>query len=236
MTNALIGYGIVVEMSTPAAPTTWIPIAEVYSASPPVDTYDQVEATHYLSPGRRREYITGLVDGGDIPLEMNYIPGSATDLFFLAIGSALRNVRITFGNGVVYTFQALLKSYAPSTPVDDRMTMTATMKVTGAVTQTAGAVPAVMAGLGPTIFGTLTNGSTLTLNPGSYFPAATSVSLQVRRGGTNTGAPIVVSYGSVGTYLLSAGDVGTGIDIVATPSNGVGAGATSTSPRTANIA
>jgi Lambda phage tail tube protein, TTP len=228
-TNATIGLGLLVEMSTPAAPTTWVTIAECFKASPPSDADDQIDSTHFQSPGRRREYIAGFTDGGDVSFEMNYVPGSVTDLFLIAAQGLLRNIRLTYPNGVIVQFQGFRKSYQPDPALDDRMTSTATFKVTGTVSQTAAGVPVVVAGLGPSISGTLTVTSVLTVNEGQYSPAATSFTYQWRRTGTNIAGEINK------THTIVAGDQTFGLDCVVTPSNTTGAGAAQTSPRTAVI-
>jgi hypothetical protein len=228
-TNALIGLGLLVEMSTPAAPTVWTALSECYKASPPSDTDDQIDATHYQSPGRRREYIAGFTDGGDVTFEFNHIPGSATDLYLIAAQGSSRNIRITYPNGVIVTFLGWRKSYQPDIPLDDRMTSVATFKVSGAVSQSAAAVPAVVAGLGPSISGTLTLGQVLTVNEGQFSPAATSYTYQWRRNAVN------IAGATNKTYTIIAADQTNGLDCVVTPSNNLGAGAAQSSPKTAII-
>jgi Lambda phage tail tube protein, TTP len=212
MANALLGYGIQVRMSTVAAPTAWTTIAECFKASPPSDSDDQIDVTHYQSPGKRREFIGGLIDGGEVQFEMNYIPGSATDVFLVASQGQVRNVEVTFQNGVVYTFQALRKGYEITAPVDDRMTSTATFKVTGAVAQSAGAAPTNP--IAPAISGQAKNTFTLTALEGDW-----------------TGAPIftyvwkknaVANGTTTRTYVCVAGDIGATMTCTITGTNGAG--------------
>jgi len=43
------------------------------------DEAEDVDVTHMKSPGRRKEYTSGLIEPGTATLSMNYIPGSPTD-------------------------------------------------------------------------------------------------------------------------------------------------------------
>ena len=47
--------------------------------------------------------------------------------------SRRRNCRITYPTGITDTFAAEIQSFEPTVPVDDRMTATLTLKVTGVV-------------------------------------------------------------------------------------------------------
>ncbi|MGH6862468.1 MAG: phage tail tube protein, partial [Phyllobacterium sp.] len=63
-TKARIGYGTALELALASEPAVFTYIAEAYSATPPSDTDDQVDATHFQSPNRYREFIPGLTDAG----------------------------------------------------------------------------------------------------------------------------------------------------------------------------
>lgn len=134
MTDARIGYGTKysiwdASLTTPA----FVEIAEVTSVTPGAAQADRIDATHMQSPGRRREYIAGLIDSGEASFEINWIPGSATDelLRELMSSGAVVEHKIEFPNGVTVTFDASITGYEKSIPVDDRMTATITVAVSG---------------------------------------------------------------------------------------------------------
>ena len=142
MSDALLGYGSTFEIANSGqSPTSFVSLGEVFNITPPSAQIDQIDVTHMQSPGRRREFISGLIDGGECSFEMNYIPGSTGDeelneILELAVGvSRRRSCRIRYPNGVTHTFDAELQSYEPTVPTDDRMTATVTFKVTGAITR-----------------------------------------------------------------------------------------------------
>jgi hypothetical protein len=136
--NALLGYGAVVEVSTTGnSPDVLQALDEVTTITPPSSTSDQIDVTHMQSPNRRREFIAGLTDGGEFSCEMNFVPGSNTDDFLFAIintpvgQSKRRFIRLSFPNGVTWFFAGELTGYEAAVPFDDKMTVTATFKVSG---------------------------------------------------------------------------------------------------------
>lgn len=140
--NARLGYGSLFEIEGVDSPSQFHELAEVFNITPPSSEVDQVDVTHMQSPYRRREFIDGLIDPGECSFEMNYVPGSTSDLMLLAIldtplgESRRRTCRITYPNGVKDTFSANLMNYEPDIPTDDKMTATVTWRVTGFVTRT----------------------------------------------------------------------------------------------------
>lgn len=139
---AMLGYGSIFEIATSSAsPTNFISLGEVFNITPPSANVDPVDVTHMQSPDRRREFISGLIDGGECSFEMNYVPGSDGDdelheILELPVGeSRRRSCRITYPNDVTHTFDAELQTYEASVPTDDKMTATVSFKVTGAITR-----------------------------------------------------------------------------------------------------
>ncbi|OLP56670.1 phage tail protein [Rhizobium rhizosphaerae] len=133
MTDAKIGYGTKYEIKATAAAAVFTEVAEVTSVTPGAASADRIEATHMKSPGRRREYIAGLIDSGEAEFEINYIPGNATDILLRTLMSSgdVTDHKITFPNGVTVTFKASITGFEKSIPVDDRMTATITVSVSG---------------------------------------------------------------------------------------------------------
>lgn len=130
MSDAMIGYDTLYEVYSDDA---FVAVAEVYNVTPGEATADRIDVTHYKSPGRRREYISGLIDSGEATFEMNFVPGSDSDELIrdlMASGAVVQH-RITFPNGARVTYDASVIGYARSAPVDDRMTATVTVAVSG---------------------------------------------------------------------------------------------------------
>ena len=143
MTNAAIGWGA--EFWLANASDVLTKLDEVFAVNPPNEQVDDVEATHYGSAGRTREFIAGMIDAGESTVEMNYVPGSATDVLIRAAKTdgLTRDYKIVApvydGTTWEITGTCYVKGYERSIPVDDRMTATLTVRFTGASTEVAGA-------------------------------------------------------------------------------------------------
>lgn len=209
-TEAEIGMGTVFEMATVAAPTVWTHIGEIFDMTPPAATDETIEVTNFDSPNRTREYIPGLSDMGSFAFEMNYVPGSASDLFLIASRGVTRKCRITFANGVIITFDGVRESYEPSLPVDDRMTASVSFKVSGDPEQTAASAPVNV--VKPSIAGIPQVGVTLTAHEGVWSP-----------GGTFTyqwkSDTVDIGGATSKTYIPVVGDIADTLTVVVTATN-----------------
>ena len=135
-TNADIGYGTIFATGNGLSPEVFAAMAEVTKVKPPNISRDAVEATHMLSPNAWREFIAGLKNGGEVSLELNFDPdGTAAAALMaelaLSGAAATKNRTITFTDGTVFAFAGILTSCEPDAPIDDRMIVAATFKVTG---------------------------------------------------------------------------------------------------------
>lgn len=137
MTDAMIGYNTGYEIwNASLVPPDFFECAEVINVTPGAASADRIDATHMKSPNRRREYISGLIDNGEATFEINWVPESATDKLIRGLFESGASVehRITFPNSVTVTYEAVITGYEPGVPIDDRMTATITVAVSGAET------------------------------------------------------------------------------------------------------
>ena len=134
-TEAMIGYQSVYRIHDGLDP------GELINITPGEATADRVEVTHMNSPDRRREYISGMIDSGEASFEINWSPGNATDLLIreLFTSGDVRTHQIEFPNGVTVDYDATIIGFSKAVPIDDRMTATVTVAVSGAETWTAAA-------------------------------------------------------------------------------------------------
>lgn len=148
MTEARIGWGGKFYLGTANTEVSLVQMQEITEVGFPADETDEVEATHLLSPGRRKEFVAGLIDGGEFNVVMNYVPGSTTDLAFTDakdLGTT-RKVRIVVpddsGTGAAdwnITVSGFVKKYTPDNmTTGDVIKATATIRVTGALEQGTG--------------------------------------------------------------------------------------------------
>jgi len=139
-TTAKIGWGAAFHLDNAAGVLT--ELAEITAITPPNPTQAVVEATHFKSANRRREYIAGLIEDGEGTFEMNYDPNSATDsLIRTALSDGVtRDYRIDIPDGAStwqVSGQCVVVGYERNIPIDDRMTATLTVRFTGASTEAA---------------------------------------------------------------------------------------------------
>lgn len=143
-TEAQIGLGTEFWLENDAGTPVLTKLGEILSVTPPNPQTARVEATHMGSLNRRREYISGLIDDGEGTFEMNYVPGSVTDLLIQAaqLSGAQRGYKIVIPDGVdtwEITGDCIVTGYERNIPIDDRMTATLTVAFSGASTEAAGA-------------------------------------------------------------------------------------------------
>lgn len=117
-------------------------IAQVTNIGGPgmsVETYD---VTSHDSTGKWREFVSGLKDGGEISLDLNFDPANATQkaaaggaLFDMTAGTAT-NYALVFPDSATtsWTFNAFVTAFEPTAPHDGKLTATCTLKITGAPT------------------------------------------------------------------------------------------------------
>jgi hypothetical protein len=142
-TDAQIGYGSLLEIfDEDLSPPAWKRLAEVTSITPPGISADAQEATHTESTGGFREFIPGLLDGGECSAEMNFIPGGPGAELIIRKMKARKVVqaRVIFPDGnpdsspisaSVWSFSAVVTGFEPEAPVEDTMTASVNFKVTG---------------------------------------------------------------------------------------------------------
>lgn len=111
--------------------TTYTDVAEVTSITWPGYARDAVEATHLTSDDTFREFVPGLMDAGEVSIEMNYLPSSSDVIIAALTAATVGQFKITAPGGVNVVIKAIVTSYQPQSPVDDRMTASATFKITG---------------------------------------------------------------------------------------------------------
>lgn len=215
-TQAAIGYGFTVEIAFASAPTAFTQIKECFQINAPNVTDDNHEATHSQSPNRFKEYIPGLSDGGEVTAEMNFVPGSVTDLFLLSTRGLALFTRITFANGVQILFNCLRQGYERDIPNDDKKTASLGLKVTGNPYQSAVAAPRNL--VLPSISGVAQVGQVLTADPGEW-AGALSFGYQWQGDTSGNGTFTNISGATDQTLVVPVSQVGDDVRVVVTGTN-----------------
>ncbi|UIJ43724.1 hypothetical protein LZK98_11545 [Sphingomonas cannabina] len=138
-TQAMIGYGTRVFMQATPEATVLTELGEVTNVGLPNEQRAKVQATHYMSPEETHEYISGLIDPGDAPMTINWVPGKPTDTLLSAAKAdgKRRLFRVVPPGGRQYTYPVIVTGKAPAIPIDDKMTCEMTLGIAGAVVEVA---------------------------------------------------------------------------------------------------
>ncbi|MEP9401859.1 phage tail tube protein [Sphingomonas silueang] len=118
--------------------SVYTPFAEVTELTLPELSRDSVDLTHMTSPDGYREFKPGLADAGEVGIVYNLIPGVADDAVIRThLGTRVVEAwRVTFPNGAKLDFRGFATAHGGAVPMEDKMTGTATFKVSGKPTLT----------------------------------------------------------------------------------------------------
>lgn len=105
--------------------------AEIISVDGPDLTREAIESTHMGTTSGLKTFIpSDLIDNGNLSVEMAYVPATAPP-----IASAAETVTVTYPDSSTAAFSGFMTTFSPSIPIDDRMTASAEIKVSGAITR-----------------------------------------------------------------------------------------------------
>ena len=138
MTLAIDAYGTLLQSGDGGSPEAFTTIAEVTEISGPSLALDPLDVTAHTSPGAFREFVGGLLDGGEVGFTINYVPtgsthDASTGLVADMIARTVRNFKLIFPDvgATEWNFAALITAFEPAEPVDDKLSAEVTLKVTG---------------------------------------------------------------------------------------------------------
>ena len=136
-TDGTSGFGTLLKKGDGASTEVFTAIAEVVNISGPSESLELIDATHMESPSSYREYIPSLLDSGEVTFDVNFLPGNTnqkgvrTDM----TSRTKRNFTLTWTDSAptTYTFSGYVTAFEPSAQIDDKLSASITIKVTGPV-------------------------------------------------------------------------------------------------------
>lgn len=146
--EAQSGYGSGFFLGLTAA--TMIEISEVTKFAFAEEKAGTFEKTHFKSPGRRKEYGAAMIEPGEDTFEINYIPGSPTDVILAAAHNSgapyLYETYIPAPSGKWWKISGYLivQSRGRSVPIDNGMKQTISVRFTGASSEAVAAAQRVV--------------------------------------------------------------------------------------------
>jgi hypothetical protein len=141
LTNAVSGPGWLLQHSAHLA-GTYTTLAEVQDVKGPPAILEHDEVTNQSSPNAYKEFITTVIDGGEVTFQANFIPGDATQnsttgLLAWLQGRGIQDWQIVPpAPNAAHTilFTAYVTKWEPNFPVAKHADLSITLKVTGPVT------------------------------------------------------------------------------------------------------
>lgn len=133
------GFGSLLKIGNGASTETFSSILEVRSIDGPNLDLEFVDATHMESPSGYREQKPTFKSGGDVTIEVNFLPDDTSTQASLLTdfdNKTLRNFKLTFATfNKVWSFAAYVKSVSPKANIDDMLTASIVLQISGAVTR-----------------------------------------------------------------------------------------------------
>ena len=106
--------------------------ANLLSVGGPGSSRQSIETSHMGTTVNHTFIPDDLVDNGEVSIELEFDGYDSPP-----IAELVETVTINWGGtGDTYAFSGFMTNYEPTAPMGDRMTATATLKVTGAITIT----------------------------------------------------------------------------------------------------
>ena len=110
-------------------------ISELTKIGSPKYKMDTIDVTNHQSTDGFKEFIGGLLEAGELPLEGNFIPGDTNGQVGLVtdmMAKTKQNFVLTFPNSVTFTFAALVTAFElGDADVSGALTFKAALKISG---------------------------------------------------------------------------------------------------------
>lgn len=137
-TTARLGYGATFSIGDGGGTEVFTALSEVIEVGPPSLSRASVDATHHGSAERYQDFIPGLRDPGEVPLMLNYTNTAYVTLLAKYNTDTVTNYRVAGPNGAIWQFAGFITSLESEIPIDDKMAISVTFKVSGKPAYTAG--------------------------------------------------------------------------------------------------
>lgn len=113
-------------------------LAEVTGLSGPGESLELIDATHMESSDGYREFIPSLRDSGEISVDLNFLPADSNQggLRDDLVAGTKRNWQLVWTDTgtTTYSFSGYVTAVEPTASIDDKLSASATIKVTGPIT------------------------------------------------------------------------------------------------------
>jgi len=105
--------------------------AQLLDVTPPGAEREAIDVSHMGNSGYKQFIPSDLVDWGECEMEVGFDPATAPP-----VRGAAETITITFPDATTWVFTGFMTSYKPKAPMEDKMTATVGVKVSGNITIT----------------------------------------------------------------------------------------------------
>lgn len=140
MSIAISGIGVKFRRLSDDSNYAYEELAEITSISGPDKSRNTIDVTSLDSTDNYKEFIGGLRDAGQIQLEMNFTAATYNKLNADFESEDLKSYEIILPDAEKssFTFNGLVTNLSMNMPLDDKISATATIKISGVVTEASG--------------------------------------------------------------------------------------------------
>jgi predicted secreted protein len=133
--NAISGVGTQFKRSNMSSSPTFTAIAEINKITGPNMSRGTIDVTSLDSTGGYREFIGGFRDGGTVQFDMNFTLAGYIAMKDDFESDELRDYQIVMpdAGNTTFEFAALVTELPLDIPMDDKITCSVTLKVSGSV-------------------------------------------------------------------------------------------------------
>lgn len=133
----IAAFGTELARKTVDSPVTYTAIAELTSISGPSLEAEQIDVTSHDSTDMFEEFVAGIKRGGTVDVEGNFMPDDTTHQQLLADFNSgdIVEYQLSFPTSpaTTWTFDALVVSLSTDAPFDDKLSFSASFKLSGPV-------------------------------------------------------------------------------------------------------
>ncbi len=111
-----------------------VPVANLTGIGGPNISADTIDVSVHGSANRYREFVGGMIDGGEVSLEGNLTTAAAGNIIMTALEAGTAQacvITIPGAPAKTWTFQGIVTAFSTDTPYADKQSFSASIKVTG---------------------------------------------------------------------------------------------------------
>jgi len=138
---ALSAFGTLIKQGDGASPENFTAIAEIRDIKGPKMVADVIDVTVHNSSSPWKKFISGLLEGGEIQLDVNFIPTDPTQSQSSGVLSDMvnrvrRNYQLYFPDSghTTWAFSAVVVGFDMTAAPKDALMATITLRISGAPT------------------------------------------------------------------------------------------------------